>query len=96
MANKALRYLQNLRDQINLFIDHVNGAENTFNIDFENVLETYTQISISKPYMDLDEFCENEAFGYFISRNDDTKENRELFAKILKLYIVTESKKRVN
>ncbi|UOB19261.1 hypothetical protein [Abyssalbus ytuae] len=82
--NEAIKYLKFLSNSIDNIIDLINGADVEFKIDFEKTLRLYDQLR----HESLEEFCQNEAFGYFMSHGNNTQKNRDLYAKTIKEYIL--------
>lgn len=90
MKENYKNLIRKINNGIDMFIDKVNGADNQVKIDFRKAIKTYNQLERGKKIMDLDEFCENEAFGYYFCREDDSHENRLKYARSLKILILKE------
>ena len=82
--NRLLVFLKRLSISIDYLIDSINGSDNSFNIDFEKFFEQYINLS---QHEDLDDYCNNVAFGYFLGKENDTRYNRYIYAKLLNAYI---------
>ena len=55
-----------------------------FKIDFSYALYVFHKTNPK----DLDDFCNNAAFGYFLNKENDSIKNRELYASILKSHLL--------
>lgn len=52
---------------------------------FRKSYELFTKL---KNHENLDNFCENEAFGFLFSTEHDSIQNRESYTRLLKAYII--------
>lgn len=83
MKEKYLSFLKKVSDQFDDIIYQINGADIEIKIDFEKTLKLYDKLK----HEDLSEFCQNEAFGYFLVHGNNTKKNRQMYAKAIEEYI---------
>ena len=57
------------------------------NFNYKDMLDQYNLEQPTK--FELSDFCENEAFGYFLGRRNDSIQNRKILAQKIKEYILT-------
>ena len=58
---------------------------NDENFNYKDMMQLYQKIKPSQS--ELSEFCNNEAFGYFFGRENDSNQNRKILAQKILAYI---------
>lgn len=93
-----MNIIKEITNSANIFISNY---KNTLDMNTcpTNIIERYFKKSLElylklKRHENIDDFCENEAFGLLFSTTNDSMENRRIYTNKLKAYIIANHNKK--